>query len=126
MLSLTESSIFAAAITCVLFCMGAMNRRQGWRRERHDLVADIRDLWAEFGSGAPAGQTLKAPVSVPAPAAAQLATMEMLRLNTALQKFGRGERVEDRLVLPAVDREELRTSGGAADPVVRYQRHAQP
>jgi hypothetical protein len=126
MLSPVDSSIFAAAMVVILFCMGSRNRRQGWQRERHDLVADIRELRAEFGSGAQVSQPLKPAVS-PGPL---LATTQILRLNAALQEFGRGERIDESgQGLPAArarESEGARTSVGAADSAARHQMHGRP
>jgi hypothetical protein len=44
----------AATVIAVLAWMGVRNKCQGWKRERQDPVADVRESWAEFGSKAPA------------------------------------------------------------------------
>jgi hypothetical protein len=113
--------------------MAIGNRRQGWRRERHDLVADVRELWAEFGSKAPATSTAVDSGSTVSAAGdqadTQLATLQMVRLDCALRGFGRGEPVElAQQGTAGTEPKEAapKTNDDVAALTAQYQRHVRP
>jgi hypothetical protein len=85
----------AAAVIAVLAWMGARNKRQGWKRERQDLVADVRDLWAEFGSKAPASSRECRPLGqITSDIPTADACDDLARLDAALRRLGRGQTID--------------------------------
>jgi hypothetical protein len=86
--------------------MGARNKREGWKPKRQDLVADVRDLWAEFGSNAPASSGRIGPLcQITSDVPTADTTAHLARLDAALGRLGQGQAFDIQNVAPELIQE---------------------